>query len=247
MLGICAASRWELRPVLRALRAVRRIDLGQVRAWHAFHSDSPVVVFRTGIGPAAAAAAAQIVLEHCRLTALLNTGVAGGLTSAVKVGDLVLPDVMIGPEDHAPVRYATDTRWTDRLSAVAVEAGLRIHRGAVVTSATVLSTATEKQMAAGWSGAAAVEMEGSVLAASAEQHGIRFASVRSILDDAQTTIPTLTRSRRENTSTKPTTRSQHALGTVEKISSFLALALSFRDAMGALDRFFLAFARAQHE
>jgi len=243
MLGICAATVWEIHPVLRSVRDVRRMDLGGVRAWRGQYSGGTVVVFRTGIGLKAATQAAETAIACGALTALINTGVAGGLVTSLTAGDLVVPEILIAPGSPEPTRLSTDASWTQRLRAVAAAAGLTTDAGPVVTWPDVLSTAAEKHRAAALYGATAVEMEGSALAAIAARRNIPFVSVRVILDDANTHLPRFSRQRHPPPDAAAPTGgvSRPRLG--EKISSFLTLALALQESRSALSRFFRVFGR----
>jgi nucleoside phosphorylase len=240
MLGICGATTWELRPVLGTLRDVRRTTFDGVRAWRGRYPGGAVLVFRTGIGPGAASRAAAIAVERASLSALLNTGLAGGLAAHLTAGDLVVPEFLITPSTSEPTRWLTDPLWTGRLRAVAATAGLTTDSGPIVTWPVVLSTKGEKRRAAEQYGATAVEMEGSALAEIAAQQGIPFASVRAILDDANTHLPRLGRTGYQPNDASPPPGDIPRPGAREKISSFLALAQALRRSQSVLSRFFRA-------
>src|SRR5690554_8153081 len=54
-----------------------------------------VVVVRCGIGKVHAALATQFVIDHYQPSFILNSGVAGGLSPQVRIGDLVLGSTSI--------------------------------------------------------------------------------------------------------------------------------------------------------
>lgn len=178
MLAICAALGWELGPVLACAGKVRRVPHPGVRVWQPADGKRPVLLFRTGVGPERAAAATRSVLQRYRVEAIINTGTAGALVSALGTGAMVIPSVCYGEG----ATHAADPAWTARLRRAAENAGLAFDDGAVVTSRTPLLTSAQKLEARRRWGAAAVEMEGAAVAGEARERGVRFACARSILD-----------------------------------------------------------------
>ncbi len=89
-LAIVSAMEQELRALLPALQQRRRID----RAGRTFHlgrlHGQAVVLALSGIGKVASASTATLLLHSFSARALVFTGVAGGLKSCVKVGDVVV-------------------------------------------------------------------------------------------------------------------------------------------------------------
>ncbi len=132
----------ELRLIVEHVDAVeiqviggRQFHVGRCR-------DQPVVVVLSGIGKVAAAATATLLLHHFRARAIVFTGVAGGLGSTVRVGDLVVADALLQHDlDASPIfprwevpltgrsRFATDRGLSDALVA-AVPAALALQDAA---------------------------------------------------------------------------------------------------------------------
>jgi len=241
MLGICAATKWELRPVLRSLRDIRRVDVRGIRTWRALQPTGPVLLFRSGIGLDAANRVAEAVLAGEGLIGLLNTGVAGALKTDLIAGQLVIPDVLVDPTTPDPIHLPTDIAWTGRLRTVAAAARLLADTGPLMTSPGVLATVAEKRRAAALYGASAVEMEGSALATVAARYQIPFATVRAVLDDAGTNLPQFPWANRHS----PTAEGEDDLivhtKAIEKPTSFLSLGLALRKAHNALVQFFHTF------
>jgi len=186
-------------------RAGRDFHLGEL-------AGRPVVLVRSGIGKVAAATTAAVLLDAYACTALVFTGVAGGVGPGVAVGDLVLARSLLQhdldvsplfPRWHVPgagrAEFATDAGWTDRLAQAATRvlarppaelaafghAAPRLHQGLVISGDRFVATATESlALQAALPLALAVEMEGAAVAQVCHDFDRPLALVRSISDRA---------------------------------------------------------------
>lgn len=186
MLAICAALTWEIRPILRAIGAVKRSRDGSLRLWKSTSRAHPVIVFRTGIGRQAASDATRRAFQTLPIRTVVNTGCAGALADNLAIGSVIIPSTLI---DFSNARHDADETCARRLREAARRAGLPSNDGPILTSPTVLATGTEKRAAYERFTATAVEMEGYAVANVARQHSSRFASVRAILDTSDHDLP----------------------------------------------------------
>lgn len=68
---------------------VRRVRAGR-EFWHGVARGHAVVLALSRIGKVAAATTATLLIEHFGVSTIVFTGVAGGLASQVRVGDMVV-------------------------------------------------------------------------------------------------------------------------------------------------------------
>lgn len=186
MLAICAALRWEIRPILHAIGRVERSKDGPPQAWKSTRRPQPIIVYRTGIGYEAAAAATKQVLSTLPVQTVVNTGCAGALAGDLAAGSVVIPHFLL---DSSNQRYDADGVCVTRLRTAARRAGLVGNAGPTLTSPVVLGSAKEKRAAFERFGATAVDMEGTAVATLAREHGRRFCSARAILDASDLDLP----------------------------------------------------------
>jgi adenosylhomocysteine nucleosidase len=135
-IAVVAAMEEELRALLPQLTDVQRV----VRAGREVHlarlHGQRVVLARSGIGKVAAATTATLLAAEFAPSSMLLTGVAGGLSPGVRVGDVVLARELLQHDmDASPLcpryevpltgraRFAVDAALADRL-AVATESCL---------------------------------------------------------------------------------------------------------------------------
>ena len=192
-----------LRPCLEGLRTERRAG----RDFHFGRLDGhDVILVRCGIGKVAAATTAAVLLDAFDARALLFTGVAGGLGTGVRVGDIVVASALLQHDMNAEplfprwevpltgrARFDADTAWAARLlqashavAAANVHADTAvIHQGLVVSGDRFVATLAESDLLrAALPDALAVEMEGAAVAQVCYEHGVRFGIARVISDSA---------------------------------------------------------------
>lgn len=136
-LALVSALPEELQAVLDLLPDEQRVIVGRRVFWQGHLHGQTVVAVLSGIGKVAAANTATLLAGRFGVSAIVMTGVAGGLGPGVKVGDVVVARELLQHDmDASPIfprhevpgygrsRFATDTALTERL-ARACEATLR--------------------------------------------------------------------------------------------------------------------------
>ena len=192
-----------LRPCLEGLRTERRAG----RDFHFGRLDGhDVILVRCGIGKVAAATTTAVLLDAFDASALLFTGVAGGLGEGVRVGDIVVATTLLQHDMNAEplfprwevpltgrARFDADAAWTARLaraSRTLAAAGTHavaatIHQGLVLSGDRFVATRAESDQLRGLlPDALAVEMEGAAVAQVCHDFGRPFGVVRTISDRA---------------------------------------------------------------
>ncbi|MFH0340851.1 MAG: purine phosphorylase [Chromatiales bacterium] len=141
------------------------------------------LLYVSGIGQARARQAAEaLVAQGAR--ALLSWGTAGALASALRPGDVILPDTILVSDIPFPV----DAAWRTRLAARLAQ-HLTVHTGALLHTTEVIRTADKKRMLFERTGALAVDMESAAVAQVARRAKIPFAVLRAIVDPQTMAIP----------------------------------------------------------
>lgn len=153
---VAAATRWESEPIRRALTR-------------------PALVLRTGMGPAAAAAAlARLETEPALV---VSAGFAGALREDLRCGDLVASQL-------TPCPAAAKA-----LETAAVGLGLAPRFGRILHSDFVLASAAQKREAGERSGALVVDMESAAIGEWARRRGLPALAVRVVFDEIGRPLP----------------------------------------------------------
>jgi adenosylhomocysteine nucleosidase len=109
-------------------------------------------------------------------TTLMSFGIAGGLSSKLRPGSLVVADEVITDFDRYP-------------AIASCAAIIRAHVGAIYGSRTIVATAAEKRTLRKRTGALAVDMESGPVARVAMEAGIPFIALRAVADPVTHGLP----------------------------------------------------------
>lgn len=119
-------------------------------------------------------------------TTLMSFGIAGGLSSDVKTGDLIIPTKIIAPSG---IHFNTDFVWQKKVCRTLEDAGIPYHEGNILGSNYAVADASEKRSLAVQHQALAVDMESHVVAEQAAQSGMSLRVIRAVADAADDTLP----------------------------------------------------------
>lgn len=171
-LAIIAALDREIQPLVRGWQ---RTDAG-------YRQDDTLVV-AGGIGYEAARRAAQAVVKEFRPQMLVSAGFAGALIGTLKVGNVLLPNVIIDGRNGMEYRC---------------NFGEGILGGGILVSAAQIAGAesgdgeSKRELAEKFH-ALAVDMEAAGVAGVAQEEGIGFRCVKAISDEADFPMPPMNR------------------------------------------------------
>lgn len=200
--AIVSALPEELAAVLAHTQVDRVVTLGQRQFHEGQLQGQAVVLVLSGIGKVAAALTATLLAQRGDVSALLFTGVAGGLGPGVRVGDVVVARELLQhdmdprplfPRWEVPLtgcaRWPTDPAWTQRLVEASQSLGSatppQVHEGLIVSGDQFVGSATHSRaLQQDLPDALAVEMEGAAMAQVCAAFGLPLAVVRTISDRA---------------------------------------------------------------
>ncbi len=114
--------------------------------------------------------------------ALLSIGIAGGLDAALRPGDIVLPDTIIGAPDGPRIACA---EWHGAVMQEIPNAAI----GSLLAAAEPACSVAAKATLRAASGALAIDMESAAVAEAATETGVPFLALRVIADPADRAIP----------------------------------------------------------
>ncbi len=117
--------------------------------------------------------------------AILSFGLAGGLAPHLQPGDIVIASHVVTDD----ARHDAHDAWQH--AAASALGTIRVHRGAIAGSDSVVTKAAHKTTLHASSGALAVDMESHIAAAYARQHNLPFAAIRAISDPSTRSLPNI--------------------------------------------------------
>ena len=168
--GIVAALRREIAPLVRGRKAVWRGQ--QDRRILIFESDGWVAGCG-GIGKEAAQAVSKVLIDEYGVNALISCGLAGGLTSQMKLAQTFVAGLVIDA--------TSGKEWSNAAGAVTL-----------VSFPSILGPQEKREVASKFS-AQAVDMEAAAVAEVASQAGVPFVALKSISDELDFPMPPLQR------------------------------------------------------
>jgi adenosylhomocysteine nucleosidase len=167
--GVLAPMKSELRPVVKAF-GLKPAVVGGVPVHTGAVGNADVVATTTGIGTLLATTAAENLLGLGTFDHVMVVGIAGGVGSSVRIGDIVIPEVVVngqGGSEYHPAAIDAPTP-----------------RGTIVTSDDfIVDPDRLAQLIA--QGVIAVDMETGSVAAVCAERGVPWSTVRAISDRAE--------------------------------------------------------------
>lgn len=121
----------ELQPLLAALEGKEQIQIGAWTFWRGRLAGRRVVVSRTEVGSANAAAATTLAIVNFRPRLIINQGTAGAADPALKVFDIIVGEATVDygafQSSHAGVGAGIDqARWTPMPHRIRLDGGDRV-------------------------------------------------------------------------------------------------------------------------
>lgn len=195
-IGIIGAMEMETAGLAAVMENARAETVSGIGFTTGLLEGMPAVVATCGVGKVAAALCAEAMILRYGVTALLNTGVAGGLAPRLAVGDVVIADKVVQHDMDTSaigdpvglisglnlVYIQTDKTLCNILTAASEAAGLHTVTGTVASGDLFVAKAADKARIAAQFGAAACEMEGAAIGQVACTNGVPFAVIRAISD-----------------------------------------------------------------
>lgn len=170
------------------------------------------VVVKCGVGKVNAACCAQLLCDRFAVDAVINVGVAGGVSSRLQVQDVVVGTALVqhdfdlrpfgytmgylgreyGGDSQLPTAFTADPSLVERcMRAARAVLGDKHHcyEGVIASGDEFVAASDRRAFIADTFGAMAAEMEGAAIAQVAVQNHIPFLVLRTISDLADGSAP----------------------------------------------------------
>lgn len=203
MLALIGAMEEEVAGVRAALSGTNTHEYAGLSFTEGGYCGHRCVVVRAGVGKVNAALCTQVLIDHFPVSAVVNTGIAGAVSPAVGIGDLVLcTDALEYDMDATDFGYAPgqiprmDTlafpadaalRALAKEAAATVLPDIKVHEGRVLSADRFLSSLSEKEALYREFQGACCEMEGAGIAHVCYLNQMPYLVMRAISDNADDT------------------------------------------------------------
>lgn len=199
-IGIIGAMDEEVSKIKECLENVTIKTIASMDFYEGRLYDVDVVVVRSGIGKVNAAICTQILADVYKVSAIINTGIAGSLNADINIGDIVLSEdtlqhdmdaVAFGYEHSVIPRMETSVFKADEelikvAKEVCAEELKDVHAfvGRVLSGDQFISDKAKKEWLVHNFSGYCTEMEGAAIAHAAYLNQIPFLIIRAISDKA---------------------------------------------------------------
>ena len=198
VIAIIAAMQPELEYLQHSLQEAQSLELLGQKCYRGKLAGREVVLALSGIGKVNAALTTAALLTHFQVQAVINTGSAGGLGAAIRIGDVVIGketahhDVDVsafgyvhGQVPQLPARFIAASDLLDAATQAAGVFASTVHAGLIVSGDQfVHGKAQTAAIRAHFPDVAACEMEAAAIAQVCHQAGVPFVVIRAISDHA---------------------------------------------------------------
>lgn len=196
MIGIIGALSIEIEGLLEKMSGVSEESYSGITYVRGTLNGMDAVVAKCGIGKVNAAVCAQTMILKYRPKIIVNTGVAGAISSKVRIGDIIVATSVVYHDlDTTPICEGTKKGHILELDKAYIQcdptvaAGLRAaagecHGGIVASGDQFINCSYVKAKILHDFDATACEMEGAAIAHVCELNNMPFGIVRTISDNA---------------------------------------------------------------
>lgn len=198
MIGIIGAMEVEVEAIRQRLSDKKEKNISGVRYVSGKLGKNEVVTAVCGIGKVFAAICAQTMILEYAPSVIINTGVAGSLSSALNVCDIAIADKVVQHDmDTSPlgdpkgmisginvVYIEADEQVCNELVETVKQAGINTARGTIASGDQFIASREVKERIVSDFGAIACEMEGASIGQVCYVNKVPFAVLRAISDKA---------------------------------------------------------------
>lgn len=196
-IAILGAMREEIEPLLAHMDNIKDVHYANNVFYEASYKGRDVVVAYSKIGKVFSSLTATLLIEKFGCKVLLFSGVAGAISSDLKIGDLIIADGLcqhdlditafghpFGFVPEGEVCIPTDAKLRGIAKEVAKTKGITIKEGIIATGDQFVACSERKEWVCQTFKADALEMEGASVAVVCNALNVPFFILRAISDSA---------------------------------------------------------------
>jgi adenosylhomocysteine/aminodeoxyfutalosine nucleosidase len=196
-IGIIGAMREEIEPILEKVESYEVVEYAKNKFYKTTFQGHELIIVYSKIGKVFSTITATTLIQKFEVEKILFSGVAGGIKSGLKIGDLIYAtklsqhDLDITAFGHpfgfvpeGAVFIETDNSLNQIADEVANEVGIKLQNGIIATGDQFVADPKRKEWIEKEFNASALEMEGGSVAVVCDSFEIPFFVLRAISDTA---------------------------------------------------------------
>lgn len=198
--AIIAAMQEEMQEIRKIMDNIQEKTIQGLMIYEGEINGLKVILTQSGVGKVNAARTTQIVIDHYPLKCIINVGSAGGLQENLKIGDIVIGEILLQhdfditafghPKGHITdlgINFKSDEGWVNKANQaikkiVEQEQGINVITGTIASGDIFCTNIEMKNKIKSKFHAICVEMEGAAIAQVCTLDKIPFLIIRSISD-----------------------------------------------------------------
>lgn len=198
MIGIIGAMPVEMEKIAGEIQNKKEKTISGIKFIKGFIGKTEVVTAVCGVGKVFAAVCAQTMILKYRPEMIINTGVAGGISKELKIGDIVIAaDVVQHDMDTTAlgdpagmisglniIKIPADKHLADKMACSVKAVGKRPLLGTIVSGDQFINDNAKKEHLRKTFSAAACEMEGGAIGQVCHINKTPFVVIRAVSDTA---------------------------------------------------------------
>lgn len=201
-IAIIGAMDCEVERLLKLLENKEKVNANNLYIFKGTFQNFNLIIAKSGVGKVNSALCTQYIIDNFSPNYIINTGIAGGISSDLSVGDIVIGKDLVqydfdtsalgyakgymctGINKDKPTVYYSDEELTLAFEKAINQSNssIKIHKGRIATGDTFIAGATKKQEIKNIFNATACEMEGCSIAQVANANKIPCLIIRAISD-----------------------------------------------------------------
>ncbi len=210
--GIIGAMDSEIALLTSKMEQIAVCDRAGLRFYDGVLCGKSAVVVKCGVGKVNAACCAQLLCDRFNVDAVINVGVAGGVSSQLKVQDVVVGTALVqhdfdlrpfgyakgylgseyGGDNQLPTAFYADEALIEcclKAATAVLDGAHACYKGVIASGDEFIAASDRRTDIADNFGAMAAEMEGAAIAQVAFQNNKPFLVLRTISDLADGSAP----------------------------------------------------------
>jgi len=190
-IGIIGAMPSELKDIQSIQMNPEITEIAGFSFYESTHGESRIVTACCGIGKVNAALCTQVMIDHFKVDCIINTGIAGGMHSDVKLCEIVVSTSVLPHDldahflaDYPPfcAVFDADEALQNLAKSVCTEMNIPVHSGKIVSGDAFITDSEIKAGIKAKFDPYAVDMETAAIGQAAWRNKVPFVSVRCISD-----------------------------------------------------------------
>lgn len=196
-IAILGAMKEEITPLLEYYKTYETVEYGENTYYIVKKDNLEIVIANSKIGKVFATLTAATLIQYFNCEMILFTGVAGGITTSLNIGDMIIANKLCQhdlditafghPHGYVPggkVFLEPSSELITLVKEVAIQNNINLISGTIATGDQFVADSNRKGFIEKTFNADALEMEGAAVAVVCEALKIPYVIIRSISDTA---------------------------------------------------------------